>query len=87
MFRPVLSITGAGLLCLAGAAVAQVSPDAVSTECDAEMVRELWVRPRPLTPGGYGSRLDVTHIDINSPPEADTPRELAFTPTAGPSPS
>jgi YVTN family beta-propeller protein len=83
MFRPVLSITGAGLLCLAGAAVAQVSPDAVSTECDAEMVRELWVRPRPLTPGGYGSRLDVTHIDINSPPEADTPRELAFTPDGG----
>ncbi len=79
--RSLASLSIAAVLALsAGVVLAQSSPDHVSTECDAGTQRELWVQPRPVPQGGYASRLTPEHIDVNSPPEADIPRELAFTP-------
>src|SRR3954469_6148672 len=55
--------------------------DGVSPECETGVVREVWGQPRPMAfPSGYVARLAANYVDVNSPPEGDIPRELAFTP-------
>jgi YVTN family beta-propeller protein len=74
-------VAAAVLVGAVGACMGQGAPDAVSAECEAGVVREVWLLPRALPePGRYGARLAVNYIDVNSPPEGDIPRELAFTP-------
>src|ERR1051325_1839014 len=68
-------------IAIGGVCAAQVWPNAASDGCEPGVVREVWLQPRPLAqPGGYSSRLAVNYIDVNSPPEGDIPREVAFTP-------
>jgi YVTN family beta-propeller protein len=75
-------------ICLRAVAIAAVvsstalaqPTDSVDAEGAPYVHKDTWPENRPLPPGWYGARLVTEHIDVNSQPEGDIPRELAFTP-------
>jgi len=71
-----LATTAGTSLSLAQNLPITTSPDAEPTTCT-----ELWDAPRPVDmPRTYASRATAEYIDINSVPDGDVPREVAFTP-------